>query len=95
MLFDRVDELDVLSGSIKKIAGSVIRAARKSAIVSGQVVSLFYVMLQSKFYIFSGIQQACYGSAGPSMNLCISEMKLTVGITPGLVSGVESRGSGV
>ena len=37
----------------------------------------------------------CYGSAGPSMDLCISEVKSTVGITPGLVSGVESRGSGV
>ena len=37
----------------------------------------------------------CYGSTGPSVDLCVSEMKSTVGITPGLVSGVESRGSGV
>ena len=37
----------------------------------------------------------CYGSAGLSMDLCISEVKLTVGITPGLMSGVESKGSGV
>jgi hypothetical protein len=32
----------------------------------------------------------CYGSAGPSVNLCVSEAKSTVGVTPGLVSGVES-----
>ena len=29
------------------------------------------------------------------MSLCVNGVKSTVGVTPGLVSGVESKGSGV
>ena len=32
----------------------------------------------------------CYSSARPSVDLCVSEVKSTMGITPGLMSGVES-----
>ena len=39
-------------------------------------------------------QVHCYGSAGPSVILCVSGTKSTVGVTPGLVSGVESRNLG-
>jgi hypothetical protein len=44
---------------------------------------------------YLGKLDLCYGSAGPSVDQCISEAKSIVGITPGLVSGVESgvRGS--
>ena len=44
-----------------------------------------------KFHYVCKLITNCYGSAGPSVSLCFNGVKSTMGITPGLVSGVESR----
>ena len=69
----------------------LVSSAKKLALIGSGIPGIAKPLR----FASSLIMQACYGSAGPSMDLCISETKSTVGITPGLVSGVESRGSGV